>query len=157
MSPSPAPPSKKAREYLERKFVKKCFKQDRIGRNAERFKLVSVFLFSRRSKYSSLYLLCHIWLNLSVAYILKAGFRGFRNPQIILNFPQRDCSWFQIFWHFAFLWCIVFHWRRIPWIPESADNFEFSAERLSENTKTIKTTLFSELFPLIMFSHYLSE
>ena len=107
MSPSPAPPSKKAREYFERKFVKKCFKQDRIGRNAERFKLVSVFLFSRRSKYSSLYLLCHIWLNLSVAYILKAGFRGFRNPQIILNFPQRDCSWFQIFWHFAFLWCIV--------------------------------------------------
>ena len=37
--------------------------------------------------------------------------------------------------------------RRIPWIPESADNFEFSAERLSENVKTIKIIL------LALFSH----
>ena len=31
-----------------------------------------------------------------------------------------------------------------PGSPDSADNFEFSAERLSENTKSIKITLFAE-------------
>ena len=25
------------------------------------------------------------------AYILKAGFAGFQNPQTIRNFPQKDC------------------------------------------------------------------
>ena len=25
------------------------------------------------------------------AYILKAGFAGFQNPQTIWNFPQKDC------------------------------------------------------------------
>ena len=34
----------------------------------------------------------------------------------------------------------VIHPKRwISWIPESTDNFELSAERLSENAKTIKT------------------
>ena len=33
---------------------------------------------------------------------------------------------------------IIIHSKSwIPWIPESADNFEFSAEGLSENAKTI--------------------
>ena len=32
---------------------------------------------------------------------------------------------------------------------DSADNFEFSAERLSENAKSIKITLFAELFTVI--------
>ena len=31
--------------------------------------------------------------------------------------------------------------HRKRWIPESAENLEFSAERLSENAKTMKTTL----------------
>ena len=33
----------------------------------------------------------------------------------------------------------------IRWIQKSADDFEFSAERLSENAKSIKITLFAEL------------
>ena len=33
----------------------------------------------------------------------------------------------------------------ISWIEKSADDFEFSAERSSENTKSIKITLFAEL------------
>ena len=37
----------------------------------------------------------------------------------------------------------------ILWIPESTDNFEFSAEGLSENTKSIKITLFVELLTVI--------
>ena len=36
--------------------------------------------------------------------------------------------------------------KMVPRFPESADNFEFSAERLSENAKSFKIT--------IMFSHY---
>ena len=35
---------KKAREYLERKVLKRSFEQDRIGENGERFQFVSVFL-----------------------------------------------------------------------------------------------------------------
>ena len=37
----------------------------------------------------------------------------------------------------------------IPRIPESADNFNFSTERLSENAKTINITLFAELLAVI--------
>ena len=33
----------------------------------------------------------------------------------------------------------------IPWIPESAENFEFSAERLSENAKTINSAMCVEI------------
>ena len=36
-----------------------------------------------------------------------------------------------------------------PGSPDSADNFEFSAERLSENAKSIKITLFAELLTAI--------
>ena len=36
-----------------------------------------------------------------------------------------------------------------PGSPDSADNFEFSAERLFENATSIKITLFSELFMAI--------
>ena len=36
-----------------------------------------------------------------------------------------------------------------PGSPDSADNFEFSAERLSENAKSIKITLFAELLTVI--------
>ena len=32
-----------------------------------------------------------------------------------------------------------------PGSPDSADNFEFSAERLSENAKSIKISLFAQL------------
>ena len=50
------------------------------------------------------------------------------------------------------------HLDRVPaihpkrWFPrfqESADNFEFSAERLSEIAKSIKITLFAELLTVI--------
>ena len=37
----------------------------------------------------------------------------------------------------------------IRWIQKSADDFEFSAERLSENAKSIKITLFAELLTVI--------
>ena len=30
-------------------------------------------------------------LALAYAYILKVGFAGYKNPQMILNFPQKDC------------------------------------------------------------------
>ena len=36
-----------------------------------------------------------------------------------------------------------------PGSPDSADSFEFSAERLSENAKSIKTTLLAELLTVI--------
>ena len=36
-----------------------------------------------------------------------------------------------------------------PDSPDSADNFEFSAERLSENAKNIKIMLFAELLTVI--------
>ena len=36
-----------------------------------------------------------------------------------------------------------------PGSPDSADCFEFSAERLSENAKSIKITLFAELSTVI--------
>ena len=39
--------------------------------------------------------------------------------------------------------------RWFPRFQESADNFEFSAERLSEKTKSIKITLFAELLTVI--------
>ena len=39
--------------------------------------------------------------------------------------------------------------RWFPRFQESADNFEFSAERLSENAKSIKITLFAELLTAI--------
>ena len=37
----------------------------------------------------------------------------------------------------------------IRWIQKSADDFEFSAKRLSENAKSIKITLFAELLTVI--------
>ena len=37
----------------------------------------------------------------------------------------------------------------ISWMEKSADDFEFSAERLSENAKSIKITLFAELLTAI--------
>ena len=37
----------------------------------------------------------------------------------------------------------------ISWMEKSADDFEFSAERLSENPKSIKITLFAELLMVI--------
>ena len=37
----------------------------------------------------------------------------------------------------------------ISWMEKSADDFEFSAERLSENAKSIKITLVAELLPVI--------
>ena len=37
----------------------------------------------------------------------------------------------------------------ISWIEKSADDFEFSAERLSENSKSIKITAFAELLSVI--------
>ena len=44
----------------------------------------------------------------------------------------------------------VIHPKRwFPRFQESADNFEFSAERLSENAKSIKITLFPELLTAI--------
>ena len=39
--------------------------------------------------------------------------------------------------------------RWFSWLQNSADNFEFSAERLSENAKSIKITLFAELLTVI--------
>ena len=39
-----------------------------------------------------------------------------------------------------------------PGSPDSADSFEFSAERLSENAKSIKITLFAELYPIYIQS-----
>ena len=39
--------------------------------------------------------------------------------------------------------------RWFPRFQDSADNFEFSAERLSENAKSIKITLFAELLTAI--------
>ena len=39
--------------------------------------------------------------------------------------------------------------RWCPRCQDSADNFEFSAERLSENAKSIKITLFAELLTVI--------
>ena len=53
------------------------------------------------------------------------------------------------------------HWSIHPkrWCPrcqDSADNFEFSAERLSENAKSIKITLFAELLTVI-FLIYMSS
>ena len=39
--------------------------------------------------------------------------------------------------------------RWFPRFQESADNFEFSAERLSENAQSIKITLFAELLTAI--------
>ena len=33
----------------------------------------------------------HFWLCIFLPYILKTGFRGFRNPQKTLNFPQKYC------------------------------------------------------------------
>ena len=39
--------------------------------------------------------------------------------------------------------------RWFPRFQDSADNFEFSAERLSENAKSIKITLFAELLTVI--------
>ena len=44
----------------------------------------------------------------------------------------------------------VIHPKRwFPRFQDSADNFEFSAERLSENAKSIKITLFAELLTAI--------
>ena len=40
-----------------------------------------------------------------------------------------------------------------PQSPDSADNFEFSAERLSENAKSIKIMLFAELLTVISPSY----
>ena len=44
---------------------------------------------------------------------------------------------------------IILPKRWFPRLQESADNFEFSAERLSENAKSIKITLFAELLTVI--------
>ena len=43
----------------------------------------------------------------------------------------------------------IFMYICMEHIPESTENVEFSAERLSENTKTIKLTLLGYHFPLI--------
>ena len=40
-----------------------------------------------------------------------------------------------------------------PRSPDSADKFEFSAERLSENAKSIKIMLFAELLTVISPSY----
>ena len=41
----------------------------------------------------------------------------------------------------------------ISWMEKSADDFEFSAERLSENAKSIKIMLFAELLTVISPSY----
>ena len=54
------------------------------------------------------------------------------------------------FSHTALMQCFSIHPKRwFPRFQESADNFEFSAERLSENAKSIKITLFAELLTAI--------
>ena len=53
-------------------------------------------------------------------------------------------------WHFFQLQPSCIHSKSwIRWIQKSADDFEFSAERLSENAKSIKITLFAELLTVI--------
>ena len=52
----------------------------------------------------------------------------------------------------------------IPWIPDSAENFEFSAERLSENVKTINSAMCVEItvkrhlpyHSTLIYIHYLA-
>ena len=53
--------------------------------------------------------------------------------------------------HLRFLVVILYIHSKswIRWIQKSADDFEFSAERLSENAKSIKITLFAELLTVI--------
>ena len=53
-----------------------------------------------------------------------------------------------VWWCLMHVWCI--HSKSwIRWMQKSADDFEFSAERLSENEKSIKITLFAELLMVI--------
>ena len=53
-------------------------------------------------------------------------------------------------WHLLGPPCIhYFLLSESPGSPDSADNFEFSAERLSENAKSAKITLFAELLTVI--------
>ena len=51
---------------------------------------------------------------------------------------------------YPILGTFIIHLKRwFPRFQDSADNFEFSAERLSENAKSIKITLFAELLTAI--------
>ena len=63
-------------------------------------------------------------------------------------------NWIRIYFHFDLtphMTDLIFiHSKRwFPRFQESADNFEFSAERLSEIAKSIKITLFAELLTVI--------
>ena len=82
------------------------------------------------------------------AYILKVGYAGYKNPQMILNFPQRDCLRTR---KLSRLHCLQSYWRSSPL-------FMFShCNKLS--IKTLKHTIFSTKMPhwhqiLVIFMIY---
>ena len=65
---------------------------------------------------------------------------------IVIHMP----FWGEVDSIFTFFCMQAIHPKRwFPRFQDSADNFEFSAERLSENAKSIKITLFAELLTAI--------
>ena len=65
-----------------------------------------------------------------------------------------DCGWINVsFKNFQRVASTILSKSESPGSPDSADNFEFSAERLSENAKSIKIMLFAELLTVISPSY----
>ena len=70
------------------------------------------------------------------------------------------CGWWQTWW-----WISCIHPKSwFHWFPETADKFEFSAERLSENVKTINSAMCVEItvkrhlpyHSTLIYIHYLA-
>ena len=70
-------------------------------------------------------------------------------PDLLSNSMKIQC-WYPSYLRSLPVTLVIIHRKRwFPRFQESADNFEFSAERLSENAKSIKITLFAELLTAI--------
>ena len=84
-------------------------------------------------------------LSLAIGYIYS------RIVIYALCFGMIKLSGLQLNHHFSLncesqMKCFGIHSKKwIPWILESAENFEFSAERLSENAKTINSAMCVEI------------
>ena len=76
------------------------------------------------------------WGNMTWPYILKGGSRGSRNPQTILNFPQKDCLRSR---KVSRLHCLQSFWLSFPLIVQSLLNFSIT---------TLKHSIFSKKCPI---------
>ena len=90
-----------------------------------------------------------MWQKLS-QYVVKFSQYVIKLSQYVAKLSQYVVKLFQyVIKLFQYVVKLILSKSESPRSPDSADKFEFSAERLSENAKSIKIMLFAELLTVI--------